>query len=47
MTGAQLVPQFLPTFTPEALLAMSFNGQQADTGASLEQSGKFLLMWVM
>jgi len=36
--GAQLVPQFLPTFSPEGILTMSFGGQQADTGAALDAS---------
>jgi hypothetical protein len=38
--GAQLVPQFIPTFSPEGILTMSFGGQQADTGAALDASGK-------
>ena len=40
--GAQLVPQFLPTFSPEGILTMSFGGQQADTGAALDASGALL-----
>jgi hypothetical protein len=38
--GAQLVPQFIPTFSPEGILTMSFGGQQADTGAALDASGE-------
>jgi hypothetical protein len=45
-SGAQLVPQFIPTFTPEGLLSMSFSGQSADVGAALEQSGKSSILTI-
>jgi len=40
-SGAQLVPQFIPSFSPEGILTMSFGGQQADTGAALDASGEY------